>query len=127
MDIQELTNKAIEFKEQGRLKEALRCYDNVLNALTQEALNYAHAKGGITDEDSTRKILPENLKLIKEYFKQGEDVAKILNNMGAICAELGDYELAKQYFNDAIELIPEGSNYKDPYLGLETLSELQKT
>lgn len=92
-----------------------------------QALSYAHSKGGVIDEGGTRKVLPKNFKLVQEYLKQGEDVAMILNNMGTICAELKDFEKAKQYFSEAIELIPDGSGYKDPYLGLEAIKDSQST
>jgi len=125
LDLQKKVSNAWELKKQGKLIEALRVYDEVYSALMQEALDYAHARGGVIDSGTTRTILPKNFELVREYLRQGEDVAKIINNMGTICAELGDYKKAEQYFKEAISFIPDKSNYRDPYLGLEEIRKLK--
>ena len=118
MDAQQLVHRAWELKKAGELAEALACYDKAYNAIVGDAVSYAHSKGGVVDEGSARKILPKNFTLVKEYLKQGKDVATILNNMGVICAELGQYGKAKGFFEEAIELTPENVDYPHPKTNL---------
>ena len=121
-DKHSLLKIAAELKNQGKNQEALESYSKAFDALIDEAGLYArHKEGDIEDAN----ILQSKKSLLIEdsfsYLKQDITAASILNEMGLLFRQLGEYENAKQKFEEAIDLIPIGSDYDDPLVNLRHL------
>ena len=124
MELQEFINKAREAKRNGNLMVALDYYNEAFDMLIREATQHARKQeGAFIDEGDTRKIMPKMFEENKKYLKKDKTAAVISNNMGVIFAELKDYEGAEKFFNQAIELTPDGIEYKDPEKNLEELKK----
>lgn len=128
MDIQKLLDDAWIIKKDGNLTEALKLYNQAFDILIEEARAYARKSGQtIVDFEENgkqiRQILPAHFDKSKEYLKQDKVAAVISNNMGTVWAELGEFETAKKFFNQAIELTPDGMVYQDPHIALEELKK----
>ena len=122
MDIQDKVNRAWALKKEGRLFDALNVYNEIFDILCHEAGEYARSKKGSTvDEEDARKINPRFFALSKVYLKRDNVACVTLNNMGVILAEMGYYDKAKNKFKESIELIPDGIDYPNPKIGLESL------
>ena len=128
MQAQELFNQAWELKKTGNLMEALKLYSKLFEILTAQATDHAHAQSGsfIDKMENGKKIRIISPKMFNEtsnYLKKDKVAATISNNMAVIFAELGDFEAAKKFFEQAIELTPVDIDYPDPKIGLQELSK----
>lgn len=121
MDLQSLINQAWELKKSGKHTEALALYSKAFDILTTEASNYAHRETRVSPLST--KINPDIFQKSKEYFKQDKVACTVSNNMAVIFAELGDLDSAERFFEQAIELTPDGIEYNDPRIGLEELKK----
>lgn len=121
-DAQSLIEIAVELKKHDQKEEALSAYSKAFDALVDESGIYARGKVGdsIALEDLRLKT-PELIKYSKEYLKQDIMASSILNEMGLLFANLGEYENAKQKYNEAIELIPSDVVFDDPSTNLAEL------
>lgn len=130
MDIQELLNKAWELKKDKKHKEALDLYNKAYDILISEAGEFAHNQEGTYEDfeengEKVRKITPKLFDKSKEYLRRDKIAATILNNMGVIYSENLDYESAERLFNESIELTPDGLDYPDPKIGLESINKIR--
>lgn len=121
--IHELIASAKEYIENGKTEQALERYNDAFNVLVEQAAAFARAEtGDLTDEAELRAIAPLLLSYSKEYLAQDLTAATILNAMGLLFAELGDYENAKQKFEESIDYIPANMDYADPVQNLEDIN-----
>ena len=118
-----LFEKALELKKEGKSHNALEVFSQAFDVLIDEAGLYArHKQGfGVTIE-ALRPMKSTLLEDSKIYLRQNTTAASLLNEMALLFAELGDYENAKQKFEEAIDLIPPDSEYDDPIINLAELS-----
>lgn len=129
MVIQDLLNKAWELKKSGDLVNALNLYGEAFEILADEASTYAHSEPETFLNEETirgekvRTILPKLFDETKKYFRQDKVACTISNNIAVIYAELGNYEYAKKFFEQAIELTPENMDYPDSKIGLKELKK----
>lgn len=122
-ELQLLLSDAWVLKKEGKYTQALDYYSEVFDILIQDASEYANKHGNpYKDQGDTRFILPSYFDLSKKYLKGDKLACTISNNMGVIFAELGMKKAAKEMFEQAINLTPEGMEYKDPKIGLEELN-----
>lgn len=126
MDLQELLNHAWKLKKQGNYSDALEKYKTVLKTLESEAREYARnqeytLEEVIEDGEKIEKVNPSYLLEVKEYLRRDNLACTILNNMGVIYAEVGDFDSAGRCFMDSIDLTPGNYDYKDPIIGLKNL------
>lgn len=127
MDVQEILNKAQELRQGGQLKLALAAYSDAFDILTEEADEYARKiEGSVVDVGKLRTITAKLFEESQKYLKRDKMAAVISNNMGTIFAESEDLESAEKMFNQAIELTPDGLDYPDPKIGLESLNKIKK-
>ncbi len=121
-DVQHLVDIAAQLKRQGQAQEALEAYSKAFDALVDESGVYARNKVGadIAVEDLRSKA-PELIEYSKIYLKQDVAAASILNEMGNLFAALGEYDNAKQKYNEAIELIPNDVAFDEPMNNLGLL------
>lgn len=113
MDLQKLISRARQVKKEGKFKEALDFYNKASNILCKKASDYAYNISGERGHfDRTR-----------EYFKRNKTACITSNDTGLIFAELGNYDTAKKFFEQAIELTPDGVNYLDPKTNLKNLAK----
>ncbi len=119
-----LSVKAQGFRKDGKLKNALACYNEAFDLLVVAADRYArNCQGAIVDKGKTRIINSKLFEEAKRYLKRDKLAAVISNAMGAILVELGDLEGAKKMFEQAIGLTPEGMDYINPKTNLKELEK----
>lgn len=70
----------------------------------------------------SRKMMPQYFVESDEYLRNEPATKIILNNMGAIWAELGDDSAAAKYFQESIKYTPEDVEYLAPKFGLDNLN-----
>src|SRR3989338_3674805 len=107
MKIQDIVYVAKQLKLEGRLDEALKAYSEAFDLLVKEAHEYARVhEGAVVGIEATRKITPVLFEKAKQYLKQDKIAAVISNNMGVIFAQQENFDSAKKFFEQAIELTP---------------------
>jgi tetratricopeptide (TPR) repeat protein len=75
------------------------------------------------DEDGKRYILPAYFSAFANGLRSNIFFSNIVNNIGTLYAESGDYKQARECFQEAIEFTPSGIRYDDPHIGLRSLDE----
>lgn len=128
MDLQKLVDEAWTLKKSGKLTEALGLYSQAFDVLVSEASANARMQEGTFEDNeengkSVRKVLPKHFGEAKRYLKQDKTAAVLSNNMAVIFAELDDRKAAKDFFEQAIDLTPEGEEYTEPKMGLLELEK----
>lgn len=73
------------------------------------------------DKEGKRYILPAYFSAFSRALKSDIFFASIVNNIGSLYAEQGDYKQARECFQEAIEFTPPGIRYDDPHIALESL------
>ncbi len=124
-----MLEKAFNLKNAGRLEESLDLYNTAFNALVKDAEAYAKnleevfcpENGGNCD----KKISAKYLAKFKEHLKKDKCACVVSNNMAVIFAQMGEMASAKIFFEQAIDLTPEGEKYDDPFIGLEVLNGMR--
>lgn len=107
-------DQARNFKKEGKFVEAMRLYSELYKQLIRDAFKNV---GGATESYSGDEAR------VGEYFKKDNLACTILNNMGAILAEVGNKEAAKKYFEESVKYTPEGLGYQNPKIGLKELDK----
>ncbi len=122
MDIQKLINEAREYKNAGKLANALSCYNAVMDQLCSEAAEYARSQpDSYFDIGDERRFTLKYFEYADGYLKRDNVASVVNNNMGVIFAELKDFENAKKSFAESIKYTSDGINYPDPKINLENL------
>jgi len=75
------------------------------------------------DEGNKRYILPAYFSAFANALKSSIFFANIVNNLGTLYAEQGDYKQARECFQEAIEFTPAGVRYDDPHIALRSLDK----
>lgn len=123
--IEQLVSEALEINHSGDKEGALEKYNDAFNLLIDGAAAYAKSKeSDTTDIEELRSLTSVLFSHSKEYLKKDLYASEILNAMGVLFGELGDYENAKQKFEEAIIYIPDGVNFDDPEENIMSLPRL---
>jgi tetratricopeptide (TPR) repeat protein len=121
MEIKDILEQAYCLKNDGKNEDSLKMYSEAFDILVSEATEYAKGLEELF-EDAEKKTVSKNyLKKFNEYLKKDSRACIISNNMGVLFAQAGEAASAKIFFEQAIDLTPEGERYDDPYIGLEVL------
>lgn len=121
MEIKEILDKAYCLKNDGKNEDSLKMYSEAFDVLVAEASEYAKGLEKMF-EDAEKKIVSKKyLERFNKYLKKDKRACVISNNMGVLFAQTGEKASAKVFFEQAIDLTPEGEKYEDPYIGLEIL------
>lgn len=123
MTIEELVQKALELEKQGEKEEALATVSTAFDMLVIEAGNYATKKLGITDIEILRTKTTELFDHSNTHLRQNLTASMLLNTMGVLFMELGEYDASKQKFEESNSLIPDAVEYNDPVENLQILIE----
>lgn len=75
------------------------------------------------DKDTNRYVLPAYFSSFYLALKSNIYYSNIVNNIGVLYSETGDNREAKKCFEESIRFIPKGVEYKNPYIGLESLQK----
>lgn len=122
MDTVELLIKqAVEHKKNNKLEDAVASYSEAFDYLPIEAKNYARKTVGYKDKGENRTISPEYFDAIKKYLQRDKNASHISNNIGVLFARLQDYESAKKFFEQAMDLYPDGEEYKEAITNLRNI------
>ena len=73
------------------------------------------------DKDGMRYLFPAYYVAFCDELRANIYYSNILNNIGALFAEIGETEKAKKIFREAIDFIPKGVKFDNPYINLENL------
>ena len=123
-ELRTLLASAVTARTDGQVEAALNYYSDAFNVLVATAAEYARTETGSLDFDDNalREIAPLLMQSSKEYLMRDLTAAAILDAMGVLFGEMGDYDNAKQKFEEAIEFIPEGMTYDEPTQHLMDIS-----
>ncbi|MDB5255291.1 MAG: hypothetical protein JWL92_667 [Candidatus Nomurabacteria bacterium] len=121
--VEQMLQVAQDLQDKGKIEEALAQYSKSFDLLIDEAGKYAkEQESDITDLPELRKIADKLFEHSKIYLKRNINAAYILNAMGVLFAQLKDYPNAQQRLVEAMEFIPDGTDYSDPADNLERIS-----
>jgi uncharacterized protein HemY len=110
-------------QDKGKTEEALVHYSKAFDLLIDDAGAYAKAQeSDITDLTELRKIADKLFDHSRVYLKKNITAAYILNAMGVLFAQQKDYVNAEQRFVEAMDFIPDGTDFSDPADNLERIT-----
>lgn len=120
---QTMLKRAQEYKKAGENHKSLELYNDAFNFLVAEAAEFARVEtGSLPDGEALRSIAPFLLAHSKAYLMRDLTAASVLNAMGILFEELGDFENAKQKFTESIEYTPPGTIFDDPVHNLDSIT-----
>ena len=118
----------LTYKKIGEYDQVLKWYgiasDKIMENAKAKANEISRIKYADLYEDDKTYVLP--LFEIQEELKSSPMYAIIKNNIGVCLLELDDVDSARVQFEESIEFIPDGYNYSDPYMHLETIKNYLK-
>ena len=121
-DMEQLLEKALQLEQQGQKDEALETISRAFDILIDEAGAYARAEVGEEKEiDELRALAPTLIEYSTVFLRQNLTASMILNNMGLLFAELGQYDAAVQKFEESVRLTPANIEYDDPSDNLQAV------
>ncbi len=128
-DLYEAYNSlGITYKKQGRYKEALDAYARGTDRLMHSVSAAVHAdpsrcyRDEEVDGKRTRTVLPYVFIRTRELIRATPLYAILRNNMAVCLEELGAVSEARELYQEAIELTPDGYAYPDPHENLRRLN-----
>ena len=123
MDLRYLINQAKDFKQAGKLANALSCYQAVMDQLCSEATEHARSypDSYFDIKEQVRRFSPKYFEYADSYLKRDNLASVVSNNIGVIFAELQNFDSAKKYFLEAMKYTPEGEIYLEPEINLRNL------
>ena len=106
---QEKFDKALVYKKEGKLADALKLYEELYGLLIKEAGDYAKSleKSG-SAEDGTVSNMPLFIQNTEEYLKSDNVACILLNNICMILAKAGNKKAAEKYFRKSLKYMPGG-------------------
>ncbi len=121
--VEQLLEGAQDLQDKGKVEEALEQYSKAFDLLIDDAGKYAkEQESDTTDLHELRKIADKLFAHSKTYLKRNITASYILNAMGVLFVQLKDYPNAQQRLMEAMEFIPDGTDYSDPADNLERIS-----
>ncbi len=115
-------NIALIYVQQGKndvaeqaIKEARKIQPDDVSLLLNEADLYIRISNSSEDEEERLLYRNKFKELMEKAIELDPDNGILYYNLGVIYAEQGEFELAKEKYSQAIELIPD---YVDAYLNL---------
>jgi tetratricopeptide (TPR) repeat protein len=121
--VEEYIEIAQQLQDKGEIEAAIRQFSKGFDLLIDQAGEYARAQEPeTTDIEALRAVAPRLLAHSKVFLKQDITAAYILNAMGVLFGELKDYDNAQQKLLEAMEYIPDGTDFSDPADNLERIA-----
>lgn len=122
-NIDQLIKHSAEFERAGDLEKALESYSRALDILVDRAKDHAQLAGPgvIPAVAGTGMISGQYLEKFNEYLRKDKAAAEISYGMGLLFAKMGNEASARAFFEQAIDLTPEGVVYDAPHIGLGAL------
>lgn len=121
-DMEQLLEKALKLEQQGEKDQALETLSKAFDVLIDEAGAYARAEVGENkDTDELRAMAPTLIEYSTVFLRRNLTAAMILNNMGLLFGELGQYDAAVQKFEEAVRLTPASIEFDDPSDNLQAV------
>lgn len=121
---------AITYRKMGNLIKALEIYKSGRELLVESAHNEALKDKGrcykdkfTADGKKIIEIQPYLLEKVHEILKSNVDYSMLCTNEASIFADLGKLDEAEKLLKEAIELLPEESNYSIPF---EAMKQIRK-
>lgn len=121
---------AITYRKMGDVSKAIEVYNAGKEALVESANNEAlknkekcYKDKFTPDGKKIMEIQPYWLSEVREILKSNINYSMLCTNEARIFFDCGKIGEAEQLLNEAIELLPEGSDYRDPF---EAMKEIRK-
>jgi tetratricopeptide (TPR) repeat protein len=124
--MQAYNSLGITYRKSGNPRKAIECYNKALEVQMELIHQELHkdkdcVEERIEDGKKVLVILPPFLEKVHAKLKSDPSYSITTCNIGACFLELDELELARKHFMESIELIPDGSNYDDPYRYIEEM------
>lgn len=123
---------AITYRKMGNLVKALEVYNVGKEAQVELANNEAlknrekcYRDKFTADGKKIMEIQPYWTRTVREVLKSNIDYSMLCTNEARIFSELGKFEEAAKLLNEAIELLPEDSDYRVPFEAMEEVKKLK--
>lgn len=116
----------LTYRKMGDYREALEWYSRASKMVVSIASEIANEKGKCFREETINGkkevlILPHLFDKTHEILRSDETYATLQNNIGVCLIELGQIDAAREQFKESIEFIPEGCEYPEPHMNLESI------
>ncbi len=109
-------------QDKGEIEGALEQFSKAFDLLIDNAGKYARAQEtDVTDMVELRAMTPKLFAHSKVFLKKDITAAYLLNAMGVLFGEMKNYANAEQKLMEAMEYIPDGTDFSDPADNLERL------
>ena len=124
--IEKLINCGNDFEKAGDFEKAMEAYTRAMDIL----VDIAKSQAQIADPLMVSAVMGSGivsqdfLKKFNDCLKRNQTAAIVSNSMAMIFAKMGDMASARDFFEQAIDLTPNGVAYNDPYIGLEMLKKM---
>jgi tetratricopeptide (TPR) repeat protein len=123
---------AITYRKMGDLDKALKIYNAGKKALIESAHNEAlkdkekcYQDKFTADGKRIMEIQPYYTEKVHEILKDNEDYSVLCTNEARIYSEIGKFEEAEELLKEAIEFLPNESDYKVPFEAIERVQKLK--
>jgi tetratricopeptide (TPR) repeat protein len=116
-------------KKAGQLHDALAAYHRAQEVIVNRASDtIGDRPGGFSeglgpDGERVFQIGPEYMPLVQRELKSDNMYSTVMNNIGQCYADAGEIGQARSAFQEAIDFIPDGSDYRAPIANLAALGE----
>lgn len=118
----------ITYSNMGLYEKALEIYDIAREKCVEKIIEDYKESGGKIFDDATTEVGKKVAVLKQEYFsiineglKKKRDYSYLCSNKASTLADMGRISEAKELLKEAIEFIPEGLDFRDPYIALAKL------
>lgn len=107
-EFQENFNKALLYKEEGRLVDSLKLHQELYTQLIKDAFDYAECVDSSgTDDDGIVIDTEQFYNNADEYLRSDNQACILLNNICIILAEAGKKIVAREFFIEAVKYLPD--------------------
>ncbi len=121
-DVEAVIEIAQVLQDKGETEAALEQFSKAFDLLADNAAQHARTHFRDIDLETLRTMKVEVLAESKQFLKKDITAAYLLNAMGVLFAEMKDYGNAQQKLTEAMEYIPDGTDFSDPADNLERLA-----
>jgi tetratricopeptide (TPR) repeat protein len=124
--LEDLLREGEQAQKFDQLEKSLGYYSEALDLLIGRAKDYAQKAEPAAMEAilGSGAMSTQYISKFNEYLKKDQTAAIVSNNMAVLFAKMGNKSSAAPFFEQAIDLTPEGVTYDAPHAGLEMLKNL---
>jgi tetratricopeptide (TPR) repeat protein len=124
--LEDLLREGEEAQKSEQWEKSLGYYSSAFDFLIGGAKDHAQKAEPAAMESilGNGAMSTQYLSKFNEYLKKDLTAATVSNNMALLFSRMGNKSSAASFFEQAIDLTPEGVTYDAPHVGLEMLKNL---